>query len=63
MTHISFIEDIDKAYVSEYDKFLQAFDKKHPKKSPSQEAEIEKSRRLSEKRDNLVSSSDNESLI
>lgn len=63
MAHTSYIEDIDKTYVSEYDKFLRAFDKEHPIKSPSQQAEIEKHRRVFEKRDNPLSSCDNESLI
>ncbi len=51
MSH-QYIEDIDKAYVSEYDAFLQAFDKSHPIKSASQRAEIAKHKRIAERRDN-----------
>lgn len=63
MAHTSYIEDVDKAYVSEYDHFLRAFDKEHPIKSSSQQAEINKHRRIAEKRDNPLSSCDSEPLI
>ncbi len=43
--------DIDKAYVSPYDKFLFEFDATH-KKSASQMREIQKHERLAEMRDN-----------
>lgn len=43
--------DIDKAYVSPYDKFLFEFDTKH-KKSPSQLKEIKKHQRIAYLRDN-----------
>ncbi len=62
MTH-KYIEDLDKAYVSEYDTFLQAFDKKHPLKSLSQQKEIEKNGRIAEKRDNPLASHDDEASI
>ncbi|WP_019218005.1 CBU_0585 family protein [Legionella tunisiensis] len=42
--------DIDKAYVSPYDKFLFEFDAKH-KKSPSQLKEIKKHKRIAYLRD------------
>ncbi|MCL9685416.1 CBU_0585 family protein [Legionella maioricensis] len=43
--------DIDKAYVSPYDKFLFEFDATH-KKSASQMKEIQKNGRIAEMRDN-----------
>ena len=43
--------DIDKAYVSPYDKFLYEFDTKH-KKTPSQLKEIQKHERIANLRDN-----------
>lgn len=43
--------DIDKAYVSPYDKFLFEFDATH-KKSVSQMKEIQKHERIAEMRDN-----------
>lgn len=43
--------DIDKSYVSPYDKFLYAFDETH-EKSESQLAEIKKHQRIAELRDN-----------
>ena len=43
--------DIDKAYVSPYDKFLFEFDATH-KKSASQMKEIKKHERLANMRDN-----------
>lgn len=58
----TFIEDIDRGYVSEYDAFLQAFDKKHPEKSLSQQKEIEKNQRIAIKRDRVVNS-DNTDVI
>lgn len=42
--------DIDKAYVSPYDKFLYEFDATHPK-TASQMLEIEKHQRIALKRD------------
>lgn len=45
------MSDIDKAYVSPYDKFMRQFDKDH-EKSPSQIKEIEKHKRIAERRDN-----------
>ncbi|WP_035918514.1 CBU_0585 family protein [Legionella fairfieldensis] len=42
--------DIDKAYVSPYDKFLFEFDATH-KKSASQQQEIEKNQRIAHLRD------------
>lgn len=62
MSH-NYIEDIDKAYVSEYDTFLTAFDKEHPIKSLSQQAEIAKHRLLAEKRDNPSYVCDDGSLV
>lgn len=63
MSH-KYIEDIDKAYVSEYDRFLQAFDREHPNKSASQQQEISKHLYLAERRDNsLASTKDEESII
>lgn len=43
--------DIDKAYVSPYDKFLYGFDASH-NKSESQLKEIKKHKRIAELRDN-----------
>ncbi|BCA96702.1 hypothetical protein TUM19329_30630 [Legionella antarctica] len=43
--------DIDKAYVSPYDKFLFEFDATH-KKSASQMKEIQKNARIANMRDN-----------
>lgn len=43
--------NIDKAYVSPYDKFLFEFDATH-KKSESQIKEIKKNRRIAQMRDN-----------
>lgn len=62
MTH-QYIEDLDKAYVSEYDAFLQAFDKKHPVKSASQQKEIAKHQRIAEQRDNPLAPHPNEDFI
>ncbi len=41
----------DKNFVSDIDKFLVEFDKRHPQKSASQEQEIEQYRVLMAKRD------------
>jgi len=46
------MHDIDKAYVSPYDKFLFEFDKTH-EKTESQLKEIEKNRKIAEGRDNV----------
>lgn len=43
--------EIDKHYVSPYDKFLQKFDQDNPDKSASQLKEIEKHRIIAAKRD------------
>ena len=43
--------EIDKHFVSPYDKFLRKFDEEHPEKSASQLKEIEKHRKIAEKRD------------
>ena len=40
------LEKKDKSYVSETDKFLQGFDRKNPKRSVSQKAEVEKHRNI-----------------
>lgn len=45
-------KDIDKAYVSEYDKFLQRFDATH-EKSLSQQKEINKHQRIARLRDGI----------
>jgi hypothetical protein len=45
--------DIDKAFVSTYDRFLFEFDRDH-EKTPSQLKEIEKHRRIAEFRDSVV---------
>ena len=41
----------DRSFVSVIDKFLSAFDKRHPEKSASQEKEIEQYQVLMAKRD------------
>lgn len=51
------VRDIDKAYISPYDRFLYDFDNTH-KKSPSQQAEIDKHKRIAELRDNVVPEQD-----
>lgn len=43
--------DLDKAYISPYDKFLYEFDATH-EKSASQQHEIEKHKKIAEMRDN-----------
>jgi hypothetical protein len=45
--------DIDKAYISEYDIFFAQFDKTH-EKSLSQQKEIQKHKKIAEKRDNVM---------
>lgn len=45
--------DIDKAYISPYDRFLFEFDKKHPK-SLSQQQEIKKHKWIAERRDQAI---------
>ena len=45
-------QDIDKAYVSPYDRFLFEFDSTHPRTS-SQLQEIKKHQRITELRDNV----------
>jgi hypothetical protein len=42
--------DLDKAYISPYDKFLFTFDAEH-EKSASQQKEIQKHRRIAQLRD------------
>lgn len=49
--------EIDKAFVSEYDKFLRKFDATH-KKSASQMKEIEKHQRIAAMRDNADNKED-----
>jgi hypothetical protein len=44
----------DRNFVSEIDKFLAAFDKRHPEKSASQEQEIEQYQALMAKRDTKI---------
>ena len=51
MSNYDSSNDIDKAYVSLYDKFLFEFDATH-KKSASQIKEIEKNGRIAHMRDN-----------
>lgn len=43
----------DKNFVSRTDRFIMDFDQKHPKKSPSQQAEIKKYKRIFQLRDNV----------
>jgi len=50
--------DIDKSYVSPYDKFLFEFDAKH-KKTASQIKEIEKHKRIANLRDNAKHKDEN----
>ena len=52
MSH-KYIEDLDKAYISEYDLFLQAFDREHAQKSTSQQKEINKHCTIAQQRDNV----------
>jgi hypothetical protein len=42
---------LDRSYISEFDKFLFEYDWQHPKKSLSQQEEIDKHRKVFEKRD------------
>lgn len=53
--------DIDKAYVSPYDKFLFAFDATH-EKTESQLKEIKKHKRIASLRDNASSFKDEEAI-
>ncbi len=46
------IKRLEKNYVADIDKLLVEFDKEHPEKSASQQAEIAKHRRIAELRDN-----------
>ncbi len=45
--------DIDKFYISPYDKFMREFDINH-QKTPSQIQEIDKHKRIAELRDNPI---------
>ena len=47
--------EIDKHFVSPYDKFLKKYDQEHPEKSASQLKEIEKHQKIAEKRDGTES--------
>ncbi|MGQ3892094.1 CBU_0585 family protein [Legionella sp. CNM-4043-24] len=47
------MNDIDKSYVSPYDRFMYAFDRDH-EKSESQKKEIKKHERIARLRDNAV---------
>lgn len=59
LSEISYMSnDIDKAYVSPYDKFLFQFDADH-EKSASQLKEIKKHQRIAELRDNASLKNDN----
>ncbi len=53
----------DKAFVSELDQFLQTFDREHPTKSRSQQAEIDKHQRIAERRDDPEVATDDEQVI
>jgi len=53
--------DIDKAFVSDYDRFLFEFDVAH-EKSPSQLTEITKHQRIAKLRDHSQSGDDQEKL-
>lgn len=54
--------DIDKHFISEYDKFLRAFDDKHPEKTKSQLKEINKHNRLAKLRDDADAADDNDAI-
>lgn len=54
--------DIDKAYVSPYDKFLRAFDAKHTP-SASQQREIAKHKKIFKKRDEAQAESQDQVSI
>lgn len=56
-------QEIDKAYVSEHDLFLHKFDKDHPAKSKSQQAEINKHKRIYAMRDEAASEKVKASII
>ncbi len=47
-----FKKRIERSFVSDLDQFLFQFDYDHPEKSPAQQAEIGKARRITQKRDN-----------
>ncbi|MFC3908012.1 CBU_0585 family protein [Legionella dresdenensis] len=53
--------DLDKAYVSPYDKFMYKFDQEH-EKSPSQIKEINKHKRIANLRDNANPVDDSDSI-
>lgn len=53
--------DIDKFYVSPYDKFMYEFDATH-EKSASQLKEIEKHQRIAERRDNATPEKEREQI-
>lgn len=46
------LQDIDKKYISEYDKFFHGWDKENPEKTESQKREIEKHAHIATLRDN-----------
>ncbi len=52
----------DKQYVSDADKFLEAFDREHPEKSASQQAEIKKFKRLNKLRDHQDENETNDQI-
>lgn len=52
------INDIDKAYISPYDKLINEFDATHPK-TESQLQEIKKHQRIAKLRDNAEDEQDN----
>ncbi len=53
--------DIDKAYVSPYDRFLFEFDATH-EKTASQEKEIKKHQRIFARRDKAMPEADSEAI-
>lgn len=61
---INFIKKIfgNKPYVSEIDRFIAELDKRYPKKSASQIAEIAKYKRISYLRDNVVANNENNKI-
>lgn len=54
-------QDIDKAYVSPYDKFLRQYDKTH-EKTPSQLKEIKKHERIFKLRDDANASEETSTI-
>ncbi len=50
-------------FVSELDQFLQDFDQAHPHKSASQQAEIDRSLHVAEKRDHVSASTKQKSVL